>query len=245
MDASLPLSYAVLLLRAAGITVGISWLALLCGAVIGCLLGLLTQSRSRALRWAATTYTEVFRSIPILLLMFFSYYGLPLITGHDLSAFGAATVALTLEASSLMAEVARASLESVGKGQREAAASLGLRPWPTLRLVVAPQAARVALPPSVGVYIATLKDSSVASVIGYLELTKTGLLIRETSPFGMEALAGISILYFAINLAISVVGSSLERKLGSRLGPDAGRQGSRAGSGRAALATRSDEATPS
>ena len=244
MVASVPLSYALLLLRAAGITVGISWLALICGAVIGCILGLMTQSRSRALRWAATTYTELFRSIPILLLMFFSYYGLPLIVGHDLSAFAAATVALTLEASSLMAEVARASLESVGKGQRDAAASLGLRPWQTLRLVVAPQAARVALPPSVGVYIATLKDSSVASVIGYLELTKTGLLIRETSPFGMEALAGVSILYFAINLAISVVGGSLERKLGTGLGPHAGRHGPQAGSGREARAAPSDMATP-
>ena len=206
-------AFGLLLLKAAGLTLWISWLALLTGALAGGVVGLAATSRRRVVRWPALVFTETFRSIPILLLMFFCYYGVPLLLGRDLSPFAAATLALALEAASLMATVVRASLGSVPVGQRDAGAALGLRGWQSLVLVVVPQAARVALPPSVGVYVAVLKDSSVASVIGYLELTKTALLIRESSPFGLEALVGMSVLYFLINFAISTAGGALERRL--------------------------------
>ena len=206
-------SYAFLLLKAAAVTLEISVAALIGGTIVGALVGHAGQSRYRALRWAATLFTELFRSVPILLLMFFSYYGLPLLIGHDLSAFAAATLALTLEAGALMAEVVRASLLSVPRGQHDAAAALGMSPRQVLVLIIGPQALRVALPPSIGVLIAVLKDSSVASVIGYLELTKTGLLIRETSSLGPQALAGVAVLYFVINFGLSSAGAAVERRL--------------------------------
>jgi polar amino acid transport system permease protein len=204
--------YFLLLLRAAGTTLWISWVALLLGALIGALVGIARTSRWRGLRLAALLYTELFRSIPILILMFFCYFGLPLVTGLNLSPFAAATLALTLEASSLMAEVVRAGIESVGKGQWEAAYSSGMRYWSAMRHVIGPQAARVILPPSVGVYIATLKDSSLASIIGYLELTKTGLLVRDSTDSSFLVFLAVSILYFVINYAISLGGGLLERR---------------------------------
>ena len=204
--------YGALLLRAAGITLWISWLGLLLGGLLGAVVGLARTSRWRVLRILALFYTELFRSIPVLILMFFCYFGLPLLVGLDLSPFAAATAALVFAASSLMAEVVRAGIDSVARGQWEAAFSSGMCYRQVMRHIVGPQAVRVMLPPSVGVYIATLKESSLASIIGYVELTKTALLIRETTGQSLEVLAAITLLYFVINYGISLIGGALERK---------------------------------
>jgi His/Glu/Gln/Arg/opine family amino acid ABC transporter permease subunit len=212
MTDSVLVQYGELLLRAAGVTLWISWLGLLLGGLVGAVVGLARTSRWRVLRVFALLYTELFRSIPVLILMFFCYFGLPLLLGLDLSPFAAATLALMFTASSLMAEVVRAGIDSVARGQWEAAFSGGMRYWQVMRHIVGPQAVRVMLPPSVGVYIATLKESSLASIIGYVELTKTALLIRETTGQSLEVLATITLLYFVINYGISLVGGALERK---------------------------------
>jgi polar amino acid transport system permease protein len=206
------LLYGWLLVKAAGVTLWISWLALLLGGIVGALVGIARTSKWRMIRMFALSYTETFRSIPIIVLMFFCYFGLPLMLGIDFPAFAAAVLALGLEASAFMSEVVRGGIESVGAGQREAARSLGLKGWQIMWLVVGPQALRVALPPSVGVYIAVLKDSSVASIIGYVELTKSGLLIRDSVGHGFQVLAGVFLLYFIMNYLISLGGKMLERK---------------------------------
>jgi His/Glu/Gln/Arg/opine family amino acid ABC transporter permease subunit len=208
----MPLQYAGLLLKAAGITIWISWLALVIAALVGGVVGIARSSRWRSLRWAALIYTEAFRSIPMIVLMFFCYFGVPLFLRIDLPPFAAATLALALVGSSLMAEVVRGGIDSVGRGQWDAARAAGLRDFQIMRLIVGPQALRVMLPPSVGVYVATLKDSSIASIIGYVELTKTGLLIRDSVGHGFEILAYVALMYFAINYAISLGGHALERR---------------------------------
>lgn len=214
------LSYAPLLLRAAGTTIWLSWLAMLLGVVLGLGLAMLRTSPWRALRIAALVYTEFFRSIPILIVMFFCYFGMPLFLGFDLSPFAAATTALAVHASASMAEVIRAGIESVGRGQWEAARAFGMRYWPIMRLVVLPQAVRVVVPPSVGVFITVLKESTLASIIGYIELTKTGLLIRESTDGGFVPLLALAVLYFLINYGISLGGGVLERRFhaGQRAG---------------------------
>lgn len=204
--------YFQLLLRAALITLWISWVALLLGAVVGAIVGIARTSQWRILRLVALLYTEIFRSIPILILLFFCYFGLPLVLNLNLSPFTAATLALMLEASSLMSEIVRAGIESVGRGQWQAAYSSGMRYWSAMRHIIGPQAIRVMLPPSVGVYIAVLKDSSLASVIGYVELTKTGLLVRDSTGHSFLVFLVVSVLYFVINYAISLGGGFLERK---------------------------------
>lgn len=205
------LAYLPLLLRAAGTTIWLSWLAVLIGAIGGTLLALLRISRWRGLRILALLYTEFFRSIPILIVMFFSYFGMPLLLGIDLSPFAAATIALALHASSTMSEVVRAGIQSVGRGQWEAAQSSGMGYLQVMRHIIGPQAIRVVLPPSVGIFITTLKESSLASVIGYIELTKTGLLVRESTDGGFMPLLALAVLYFLINYAISLGGGALER----------------------------------
>jgi His/Glu/Gln/Arg/opine family amino acid ABC transporter permease subunit len=206
------LPYLPLLLKAAGTTLWLSWLALIVGAVGGSLVALLRMSRFRALRLLALVYTELFRSIPILIVMFFCYYGVPLVLGIEISPFIAATVALALHAASTMSEVVRAGIESVGRGQWEASQAAGFMPVQVMRYIVAPQAIRVVLPPSVGVFITTLKESSLASIIGYIELTKTGLLIRDSTDGGFAPLLALAVLYFIINYAISLGGAALERR---------------------------------
>lgn len=206
------LSYAPLLLRAAGTTLWLSWLGMIVGAIGGSAIALLRRSRFAPVRWAAVFYTEFWRSVPILIVMFFSFYGVPLVFGIDISPFAAATVALALHASSTMSEVVRAGIDSVGRGQWEAAQAAGLSAIQVMRHVVAPQAFRVVLPPSVGVFITTLKESSLASIIGYIELTKTGLLIRDSTGGGFAPLLALGVMYFAINYAISLCGGALERR---------------------------------
>ena len=204
--------YWSVFLKGAGTTIWISWLALVLGGFIGAIVGLARTSRWPLLRIAALVYTEVFRSFPPLILFFGCFYGASYALKIDLSPFGAATLALTAVASAYMSEVVRAGIDSVGLGQWEAAQSTGMRFWQIQRYVVWPQAIRVMLPPSVGVYISTLKDSSVASVIGYVELTKAGLLIRETTGVSFEVFLIIAVLYFVINYSISLGGAALERR---------------------------------
>lgn len=208
-----------LFFKAAGLTVWLSWLALLLGAVVGTLIALMRTSDWRLPRLVALAYTELFRSIPILIVMFFAYFGTPLILGFDLTPFVAATVALALHASSTMSEVVRAGIDSVGAGQWEAAHASGMTYLQIMRHIVGPQALRVILPPSVGIYIATLKESSLASIIGYVELTRQGLLVRESTGGGFAPLLMLGVLYFAINYAISQGGAALERRFhtGQRL----------------------------
>jgi His/Glu/Gln/Arg/opine family amino acid ABC transporter permease subunit len=207
------IAFSPLLFRALLTTIWLSWLALLLAALGGVALALLRTSRFAPLRLAALLFVEFFRSIPILIVMFFCYFGVPVVLGIDVSTFAAATAALALQASAAMSEVVRAGILSVGKGQWEAAQSSGMSYVQVMRYIVGPQAGRVILPPSVGIYIATLKESALASIIGVIELTKTGLLIRESTGAGLSALSVVALLYFALNYGISQIGGVLERRL--------------------------------
>lgn len=206
------LAYGPLILRAAGLTLWLSWLGMLAGIVGGAVIATLRLQRFRPLRLVALVYTEFWRSVPILIVMFFSYYGVPLLFGVDVSPFTAATLALALHASASMSEVIRAGIQSVPRGQWEASQAAGMSRFQVMRHVIAPQAIRVILPPSVGVFITTLKESSLASIIGYIELTKTGLLIRESTDGGFVPLLALAAIYFLINYAISLAGGALERR---------------------------------
>jgi polar amino acid transport system permease protein len=206
------LQYSGYFLDGALTTIWVSWLGLLLGAVIGSVFALFRLSRSRVLRAIGLVYVETFRSLPILVLLFFCYYGLALLFRVDLSPFVAATLALMLSASAMMTEVIRAGIESVPRGQWEASRAAGMTVRQRWQYVVLPQAMRVIVPPSVGVYIMVLKDSSLAAIIGYVELTKAGLLVRDATGENLQVLAIVAVLYFIINYSISLVGSILERR---------------------------------
>ena len=207
--------YGAVLMRGLAVTLWISWLALLLAAVVGAGVGIGRTSKLWLLRFVTRAYTEFFRSIPTLVQLFFVYYGITFVFGINLSPFAAATIALALEGSALMSEVVRGGLQSVGPGQKEAALSSGMKPWQAELYVIWPQAIRVMVPPAVGVYVSTLKASALASVIGYVELTKSGLLIRESvrgQPGGLTILVAVAAIYVIINFAISKFGAAIERR---------------------------------
>ena len=208
-------NFGFVLLRGLTVTLWISWLALLLAAIVGAVVGIGRTSKSWPLRFAALGYTEFFRSIPTLVGLFFVYYGITFVFGINLSPFTAATIALALEGSALMSEVVRGGLQSVGHGQKEAALSSGMKVWQAELYVIWPQAIRTMIPPAVGVYVSTLKASALASVIGYVELTKSGLLIREAvrgQSGGLTILIAVAAIYVMINFTISQFGAAIERR---------------------------------
>jgi polar amino acid transport system permease protein len=149
--------------------------------------------------------------------LFVVYYGITYALRISLSPFVAATIALGLEAGALMSEVVRSGIQSVARGQWEAGLASGMRSSQVMRCVVWPQSFRVMLPPAVGVYVSTLKASSLASIIGYIELTRAGLLIRDSTRYassGFSVLCAVALIYIVINYSMSLLGARLERRFG-------------------------------
>jgi His/Glu/Gln/Arg/opine family amino acid ABC transporter permease subunit len=206
------LTYWPVFMKGAGVTLMLSMLALVLGLLIGLVVALLRLSRSPILSIPGLLYTEIFRSIPTLVVLFFAYFGLSFFMDIEVSPFEAATIALTLLASSLMSEVIRGGIESVPRGQWLAAYASGMSSVQVMRYVIAPQAMRVMMAPTVGVYVATLKESSMASIVGYVELMKGGLLVRDTTGDSLSPLLTVAVIYFVINYCISLVGLALEHR---------------------------------
>ncbi|HSU06472.1 MAG TPA: amino acid ABC transporter permease [Acetobacteraceae bacterium] len=193
-------------------TLELSAIALLAGLVFGMIVGLARTYGPAPIRAICLCFTEAFRSTPPLLLFFGSYYGLSYATGVKLSPFEASVIAMVLEASAFISEVVRAAFRSIGRGQWDAALALGLGFWKALLTVVAPQSVRVLIPPTIGVYVAVLKDSSFASIVGLIELTRAGLLVRETVGDSLRVFLLLSLVYFVINFSISSAALRLERR---------------------------------
>ncbi len=193
-------------------TLELSAIALLAGLAVGMVVGLARTYGPAPVRVICLAFTEAFRSIPPLLLFFGSYYGLSYATGVKLSPFEASVIAMVLEASAFISEVVRAAFRSIGRGQWDAALALGLGFWQALLTVAAPQAVRVLIPPTIGVYVAVLKDSSFASIVGLIELTRAGLLVRETVGDSLRVFLLLSLVYFVINFSISSFGLAVERR---------------------------------
>jgi polar amino acid transport system permease protein len=170
-------------------------------------------SRFRALQFVTLLYTQFFVSVPVLIVLFFCYYGLPRLYDVEISSFAAATMALAAHASAMLSTVIAAGITSVGRGQWEAAQVSGMTYPQTMRHVILPQAAQVILPPFVGVYIRLIKESSIAALIGYVELTQTGLLIRESTHAGLAIVGVVALIYFVINYSISLAGGAIERRM--------------------------------
>lgn len=202
---------AELFLRGAGVTVAVSALAMLLAVSLGLSLCVLREMGGRSWGRIVQAYIELFRGTPVLLQLYVLYYGLA--PWLALDAFTAAVVGLGLNYAAYEAEVLRAGLGAVPRGQTEAALSLGMSPGQTLRHIVLPQATRVALPGVTNDFIALLKDSSLVSVITVVELTKqmtiTAVDVRGWLLPGIACAA----LYLAMSLPLSRLARRLERRL--------------------------------
>jgi polar amino acid transport system substrate-binding protein len=204
--------YLPLLLRGAAVTVELSVLAMGLAVVAGLLIVLLRLYAILPVQWLARAYVEVIRGTPLLIQLFLIYYGLPQI-GIRLNPFLAGIVGLGLNYAASESENYRAGIQSIPRGQTEAAQALGMSRWQTLRHVVLPQALRVVIPPVTNDFIAMFKDSSIVSVITMVELTKVyGMLAMSTYDYiGLGLMtAGI---YFALSYPASLFADRLEKRL--------------------------------
>jgi|SRR5579863_533682 len=208
------LGYLVLLLKGALVTLELSLIGLAIGSAVGVVLGLMRRSRFGPLKVMALLYIESIRSTPFVILLFFIYYALPLALNIDISPYLAAIAALSLHCSAYMAEVVRSGIDAVVKGQWEAAYALGLNYPRVLRLVILPQAVRIMIPPTIGVYISTLKESSLASIVGFVELLGQGMAIRESNVGRntTDILIAIALGYFFMCYSLSRLGRYVERR---------------------------------
>lgn len=192
-----------ILLRGLGNTLLLGAIAILCGTLLGIGLSLLRLYAPRPLRWLAILYTDLMRALPVLVVLILIYYALPF-AGIVLSSFVAAAAALSLVLAAYAAEVVRAGIQAVPKGQFEAASALGLGFWTTMRKVILPQAIRLVIPPHASNCVSVIKDTSLASVVAMADLLKQATdaqaLFANPTPLIGAAVMYVMILWPLVRL---------------------------------------------
>ena len=213
-------TYGPLLLEAMGQTLLLALCGLFFACILGLIFGLLSVLKSRVCNIISTIFVDIIRGVPMIVLAFFIYFGFPQfvssslgIKNFTLSALQAGTIALALNCGAYMAEIIRAGIQSVDKGQMEAARSLGLSYGKSMFKVVLPQAIRTMIPSIINQFIITLKDTSILSIIGFPELVNTAKNVVANT-FNAFAVWGIvAVMYLIVITILSRVAKLLERRL--------------------------------
>ncbi|WP_352418555.1 amino acid ABC transporter permease [Proteiniborus sp.] len=190
-------------------TVIIAAFSVLFGVVLGTLLALMKQSKIRILKSLSSAYIEFVRGTPLLVQLFIIYYGLPI----NLSAILAGIVALSLNSGAYVAEIIRAGIEAVDKGQMEAARSLGMNHIESMRYVIMPQALKNILPVLGNEFITIIKESSIVSVIGIPEIMYNAETVRGNTFKPFEPLLVAAVIYFVLTYSLSKLVRRFERRL--------------------------------
>ena len=196
-------------------TVVLSLIAFVGGGIVGALLLFLRLRGGRAIGKAVGLYVQLFQGTPLLMQLFLAYFGIALF-GIDVSAWTAASVALTLYTSAFLTEIWRGCVASIPKGQWEASGSLALSFGEQLRHVILPQAVRIAIAPTVGFLVQVIKGTALASVIGFVELTKAGSMISNATFQPFVVFSCVALLYFVLCFPVSLYAKTLERKTHGR-----------------------------
>jgi polar amino acid transport system substrate-binding protein len=200
------------LLKGAGITILISFSSMALAIVLGLILTILRLYSRPPLSTAAIAYIEIYRGTPLLIQLYILYYGLPNI-GISLSPILAAFIGLGMNYAAYEAELYRAGINAVPRGQMEAALSLGMTQSLAIRRIIMPQAVRIALPGVTNDFIALFKDSSLVSVIAMVELTKTYSILAATTLRFFELGLIVALLYFVMSYPLSLLARKLEERL--------------------------------
>ncbi|AWW27101.1 amino acid ABC transporter permease [Acetobacterium carbinolicum] len=201
------------LIAGLGLTVQITIISLICAGILGMVFGLLSVSKRKTLRAIALVYVDVVRGTPLLVQAFFIYFGIPQVLGIQSDPVISGVITLSLNAGGYLAEIVRGGIESIGKGQMEAARSLGLPYGMAMRSVILPQAIRTMTPALINQCIITLKDTSLLSVISVTELTQTGRLIIANNFRSFEVWFIVAVMYFVIIMILSKISKRIERKM--------------------------------
>ncbi len=200
-------------LRAAGVS-------LVLALALGLVLAVGRLSENGLTRRVSRVATEAFRALPLVFLIFLAFLGLPEL-GYEIGAFGALTIGLTLYNGSVLAEIFRAGINAVPRGQSEAAYSIGLRRGAVMRLILIPQAVRTMLPTIVGQLVVLLKDSALGFIVAYPELLRSGRRVYTNIGNVIPTAIVIATIYILINLTLTTVATWLEQRRGGgrRRGP--------------------------
>ena len=187
--------------------------AIVLGFPLGVIIGLGRLSKRRSIRFLATIYVEFFRGVPLVMVIFWFWFIIPNLMRISLPEYGIALTAFVVFEAAYLAEIVRAGIQSVARGQVEAATATGLSDTRTMRHIVLPQALRNMIPALVTQFIVLLKDTSLASIIGYIDLTKAAQIVnnREIRPF--ELYLFIAVIYWSVSYAMSRYAQRLERRL--------------------------------
>ncbi|MGH3954973.1 MAG: amino acid ABC transporter permease [Mycobacterium sp.] len=196
-------------------TITAAALSIVFALILGAVLGIGRLSEHRAVRWISSTLVEFFRAIPVLILMVFSYYlyGQQAIFPSEYLAFAAVVTGLSLYNGSVIAEILRSGIQSLPKGQSEAAVALGMRKSQMMRLILLPQSIAAMLPALISQMVIALKDSALGYAFGYIEVVRSG--IRSASYYGnyLPALVVVAVIMILINFALSSLATNIERQL--------------------------------
>jgi polar amino acid transport system permease protein len=193
-------------------TAGLTVLAFAGSFALGLLLLILRVARIGVLRWTASGWIQTVQGTPLLGLLFVAFFALPLF-GWDVSKWVAATLALSVYGSAFLADIWRGAVEAIPLGQWEASAALGLTRWRQLRQVVLPQAFTIAIPPTVGFLVQLIKNTSLASVIGVVELSREAQLVNGATFAPFLVYGCVCVLYFVLCYPLTAWSRVLEARL--------------------------------
>ncbi len=211
-------TYGMLLLQAMGYTLLLALLGLIFGCILGIIFGLASVVKNKVANVIATIYVNIIRGVPMIVLAFFVFYGVP----YGFKSFGikavftaleAGTICLALNCGAYMSEIIRAGIQAIDKGQMEAARSLGLPYWKSMYKIVLPQAVRNMIPSIVNQFIITLKDTSILSVIGFPELVNKAQNVIAITFKSFQTWAIVAVMYLVVILLLQQVAKALERRL--------------------------------
>lgn len=205
------LTYWRMFLEGFAITLQLSVVVIITSTIVGIICGILFIFKNKVIRAILQVYVQIFRGCPLLMQLFMGYYGLAYL-GVNIDIFSAVVLVYTLYGGAYIAEIIRSGIESIPKGQWEAANCIGLSPFRVISDVILPQSFKVSLPAMIGFHLGMIKDTSIASIIGYSELLRQGKTIMNVTVYPFQTYIIVAALYFVICYPLSRFVSWMERK---------------------------------
>jgi len=205
-------THVLFMLTGLGWTIGLAAIALIGGSLAGSVLTLMRVSTNPVLSRVAQLYIFIVQGTPLLVTLFIAYFGSTYL-GFSVDPLVAIAVAFSFYAAAFLADIWRGAIQSVPVGQREGAHALGLSRADAMRYIIVPQAIRIAIPPTVGFFVQLIKNTSLASVVGIIELTRTSQIVSNATFKPLEVYLTAALFYFLVCFPITLISRSLEKRL--------------------------------
>jgi len=212
MDFSFLSEYKLFFIDGLKYTIMLAFFTVIIGSIFGLLLSLMRLSKNRLLKFIGTAYVEFIRGTPLILQLYIIFYGLPFL-GVVLPGFSAGIIALSMNSAAYISEIVRAGIQSVDKGQMEAARSIGMKKPMAMRYIIIPQAIKTILPALGNEFITVIKESSIVSVIGIHDLMYNADTVRGNTFRVFEPLIIAALMYFVLTFGLSKILAVFERRM--------------------------------